>query len=497
METVLKSQQDTSKESAAGAIPLCVDLDGTLVKSDTFYDSLCVLLRTHPSSIFRIPGWLLTGGKARVKAEVAAIAPLDASHLPYNHVVLHFIAGQRRLGRHVYLATGADVSLATRVASHLGIFSGVLASNGGVESASSGSSVNLTGSHKLSALKQRFPAFDYIGNARPDVPALAHSRRAYIANPTMGLLLALRARKIHPAQSFRDQKPLIQAVIKAIRAHQWAKNVILFVPLLLSHNVNLKTVVPALEAFVCFSFIASANYLINDLLDIESDRHHLKKRFRPFASGDLPVTTGLLMVLLLVALSCTILPHLPGVFGIWLLVYAVTTSAYSFYLKRVALVDVLVLSGLYALRMIAGGAATNTEISPWLSGLAIFLFLSLAMVKRFSELANLRERGISTSHGRGYLVSDLEQIRAFGTASAYAAVVVFSLYISRPDVYVLYRHPGRLWLVVPIMLYWLHRVWLLASRGELDEDPVIFAIRDRVSQVLAVGTAILAVFATM
>jgi 4-hydroxybenzoate polyprenyltransferase len=492
METTLKDPKEDASRSptAAGAqpVPLCVDLDGTLVKSDTFHDALCVLLRTHPASLFRIPSWFLAGGKARVKAEVAARAPLDASHLPYNHVVLHFLAGQHYLGRPIYLATGADASLANRVAAHLGIFSGVLASDG---------STNLTGSHKLAGLQQRFPAFDYIGNDRPDLPALVHSRQAYLANPTMGLVMAMKTHKLHPAESFNDKKPLLPAIVKAIRAHQWAKNVLLFVPLLLSHNVSMRTIIPALEAFVCFSFIASANYLINDLLDIENDRKHLKKRFRPFAAGDLSVAAGLATALVLVAASCTLLPLLPGAFGLWLLAYAITTSAYSFYLKRIPLVDVLVLSGLYTLRMLAGGAATGTDISPWLSGLAVFLFLSLAMVKRFSELANLRERGVSGSQGRGYLVSDLEQIRAFGTSSAYAAVVVFSLYISRPDVYALYRHPVRLWLIVPLMLYWLNRVWLLASRGELDEDPVVFALRDRVSLALALGTAILAAFAAI
>ena len=501
METTLKNPiEDTPGAQAAAvalAVPLCVDLDGTLVKSDTFHDALCVLLRTHPASLLRIPGWLLSGGKARVKAEVAARAPLDAAHLPYNHIVLHFAAGQRRLGHPVYLVTGADVSLANRVARHLGIFSGVLASNGATESAEPAASVNLTGSRKLAALQRRFPVFDYIGNAHPDLPSLAHSRHAYVANPTLGLALAMKARRLHATQRFNDRKPLLPAIFKAIRAHQWTKNVLLFVPLLLSHNVSLHTMFPALEAFVCFSFIASANYLVNDLLDIESDRHHLKKRFRPFASGDLSVSGGLMIALLLVAAACSLLPRLPGAFGLWLLLYAASTTSYSFYLKRIPLVDVLVLSGLYTLRMLAGGAATGTEISPWLSSLSIFLFLSLAMVKRFSELANLRERGVTNSLGRGYVVADLEQIRAFGTASAYAAVVVFSLYISRPDVYVLYRHPGRLWLIVPLMLYWLNRVWLLASRGDLDEDPVVFALRDRVSLVLAAGTALLAAFATM
>jgi 4-hydroxybenzoate polyprenyltransferase len=501
METTLKSQKGdvsgSTPQPLIATVPLCVDLDGTLVKSDTFHDALCVMIRTHPASLLRIPGWMISGGKARVKAEVAARVPLDASHLPYNHPVLHFLAEQHRLGCPVYLATGADISLANRVAAHLGFFSGVFASNDADTSAPSGAFVNLTGSHKLAALQQRFPAFDYIGNARPDLPALAHSRQAYVANPTLGLTLGLKARKVRIARSFEDRRPLVPAFLKAIRLHQWAKNVLLILPLLLSHNVNLHTIVPALAAFLCFSFIASANYLVNDLLDIESDRHHLKKRFRPFAAGDLSVSGGLAIVLVLIAASCALLPQLPAVFGLWLLVYAVTTSSYSFRLKRIPLVDVLVLSGLYTLRMLAGGAATGTEISPWLSSLSIFLFLSLAMVKRFSELTNLRDRGITNSLGRGYMVGDLEQIRAFGTASAYAAVVVFSLYISRPDVYALYRHPGRLWLIVPLMLYWLSRVWLLASRGELDEDPVVFAIRDRVSIALAVGTAVLAIFATM
>jgi 4-hydroxybenzoate polyprenyltransferase len=496
MDTTLKTQEEyvPGSATAASTVPLCVDLDGTLVKSDTFHDALFLLLRNHPASLLQIPQWLTAGGKARVKAEVAALAPLDADHLPYNQPVLHFLHEQYQLGTPIYLATGADASLANRVAAHLGFFSGVLASDG---SLGSGTSVNLTGSHKLAALQQRFPVFDYIGNAPPDMPALAHSRRAYIANPTLALRIAMNARKLHPAQRFQDRKALLPTLLKACRVHQWAKNILLFLPLLLSHQVSLQTLLPAVAAFFCFSFIASANYLVNDLLDIESDRHHLKKRLRPFAAGDLSVAWGLALALLLVIASCTLLPRLPGAFALWLLFYAVTTSAYSFYLKRVPLVDVLVLSGLYTLRMLAGGAATGTVISPWLSSFAIFLFLSLAMVKRFSELANLRDRGVAASHGRGYTVTDLEQIRAFGTASAYASVVVFSLYISRPDVSGLYQHSNRLWLVVPIMIYWLSRVWLLASRGELDEDPVIFAIRDRVSLALAACIAILAILATL
>ena len=220
-------------------------------------------------------------------------------------------------------------------------------------------------------------------------------------------------------------------------------------------------------------------------------RRHPTKRLRPFASGDLQVTDGIALVFILIACAASLLPLLPMGFAFWLGVYIVSTMAYSIYFKSLAVVDVLMLSGLYTLRMLAGGAATGTDISPWLAGFSTFLFLSLAMLKRVSELVNLRERGVAASPGRGYLVTDLGQMRSFGTASAYAAVVVFMLYIGRPDVSDLYRHASRLWLAVPLLLYWLNRVWLLATRGQLNEDPVIFAIRDKVS--LAVGATVLLV----
>lgn len=475
-------------EVAETGIPLCVDLDGTLVKSDTFYDGVCLLLRVRPASMLRFPQWLLAGGKARVKQEVNYRAAIDAAHLPYNQPLLIFLREQHELGRPIYLTTGADISLAERVAAHLGFFTGVLASDG---------STNLTGNHKLAGLRKRFPVFDYIGNARPDLPALTHSRKAYLANPTAGLRVALKAGHVSAERIFEDRRKLFPAILKAIRTHQWAKNLLLVVPVLMSHQLTVRSVGRAITAFFCFSFVASANYLVNDLLDVESDRHHYKKRFRPFAHGDLSAAFGAFLAFLALAISAAMLPFLPIRFALWLIAYAVVTSAYSFYLKRVPIVDVLVLSGLYTLRLMAGGAATQTPISPWLSSLSIFLFLSLAMVKRFSELANLREQGVSSTHGRGYHVADMEQIRAFGTSSAYAAVVVFSLYISHPDVSQLYRHPGRLWLIVPLMLYWLTWVWLKASRGEMHEDPVIFAIRDRQSRVIAVCIGILALFAAL
>jgi 4-hydroxybenzoate polyprenyltransferase len=461
--------------------PLCVDLDGTLVKSDSLHDALFQFLRIHPVQFWRLPLWL-AAGRARLKQEVACRAPLDVVRLPYNTELLRYLQAQKREGRALYLSTGADRVLADRVAAHLGIFAGILASDG---------KTNLTSGNKLARLMAEFGAFDYIGNATADLPLLAHAHTALLANPTWRLRLALGMKHISVARTFTDKRPLTSTVFKAIRIHQWAKNILLLLPLLLSHNLRPAAIGAAVAAFFCFSFMASANYLVNDLLDIESDRHHPVKRFRPFAAGDLSVSSGIGLALLMAAASLALLPFLPHEFALWLLLYILSTAAYSVFLKQVALVDVLVLSGLYTLRMLAGGAATGTEISHWLAGFSSFLFLSLAMVKRFSELENLRERGASSTHGRGYLVADIEQIRAFGTASAYAAVLVFSIYIARPDVVLLYKHAGRLWLIVPLLLYWINRVWLLASRGELDEDPVIFAIRDRIS--LAVGAGVLAV----
>ena len=465
--------------------PLCVDLDGTLIKSDSLFDAVCQFMHRNPARFWQLPFWL-AGGRARLKAEVARRAPLNVSRLPYNTELVGYLRGERREGRQLYLTTGADGPLAERVAAHLGIFAGVLASDG---------VTNLTSGKKLALLKSHFGEFDYIGNSRADLPLLANARKAMLANPTLGLRLALRIRKIPVVQTFLDRRPLPRTLLKAIRIHQWAKNILLLAPLLMSHKLSAAAIGAVVAAFFCFSFMASASYLVNDLLDIDSDRRHPVKRFRPFAAGDLPVTGGLTLVFALIAASVAILPWLPRQFAIWLGIYIVATTAYSFYLKKVALVDVLMLSGLYTLRLLAGGAATETLISPWLAGFSIFLFLSLAMVKRFSELENLRERGVTATHGRGYLVADLEQIRSFGTASATAAVVVFSLYISRPDVEALYKHAGRLWLIVPLMLFWLYRVWLIGSRGEMDGDPVIFALRDRLSLLVGAGVVAVAIFA--
>ena len=478
----------TQPAPSAGALrPLCVDLDGTLVKSDTLIDSLLVLARMRPKLLLGLPGRLLRG-KAAFKAYVTESISLDVAHLPYNRQVIQYLQQERARGRPIYLATGADARLAHRVADHLGFFSGVLGSDG---------ATNLTGTEKLDGLRRHLDsaAFDYIGNDSPDLPLLAQATESMVANPSLRLRLGLRSSGIHPSREFQERRNVLKSLLKAIRIHQWAKNLLIFVPLLLGHEVTLQRLATAFLAFCCFSLTASATYIVNDLLDIEADRRHHRKRQRPFASGDLSALSGLAIVAIFLLLALTGIRFLQPAFVGWLLVYLATTLAYSLYLKRVALVDVLVLAGLYTLRLQAGSAATQTPISHWLAGFSIFLFLSLAIVKRFAELENLRASGLPPRNGRGYLAADLEQMRSFGTSSAFAAVVVFAIYISSREVLILYHKPSMLWLIVPLMILWLCRVWLLASRGELNEDPVVFAVTDRMSLLIGVATVAITLLA--
>jgi 4-hydroxybenzoate polyprenyltransferase len=316
-----------------------------------------------------------------------------------------------------------------------------------------------------------------------------------VANASLRLRMRMRRQGMRPARAFDERRPAFRSLLKAIRVHQWAKNTLIFLPLLLSHSITLNRLFIAALAFACFSLAASATYIVNDLFDIEADRRHVRKQDRPFASGDLTALQGVAIVVLFLLLAMSGLGTLPAGFYGWLLVYVATTLLYSTYLKRVPLVDVLILSGLYTLRLLAGAAATGNPISHWLAGFSIFLFLSLAIVKRFAELENLRASAATPKNGRGYLVADIEQLRSFGTSSASAAVVIFAIYISGSEVTSLYRNPGYLWLVVPFMILWLYRVWLLASRGQLNDDPVVFAITDRMSLLIGVAVAVIVVLA--
>jgi 4-hydroxybenzoate polyprenyltransferase len=421
---------------------------------------------------------------------------LDVEHLPYNTPLLAWLRAEHGEGRAIYLATAADRGLADRVAAHLGIFAGVLASDG---------STNLAGNNKLAAFRSHFgDSFCYIGNARPDLEVLSACEAPMVANPHRSLTGGLARGGVTTAQTFVDRTPAVKSWLKAIRLHQWAKNTLIFVPVLLAHAWSAATLLAAFIAFISFGLCASATYIINDLLDIEADRRHPRKRRRPFAAGDLSAFAGVAAVVLMLAASIVLAvtlrdlasvggEYLPGGqyrFLEWLALYTGTTLSYSFYLKRKLLLDVFILSGLYTIRILAGSAATGVPMSPWLAGFSVFLFLSLAFVKRFSELEGIRESGKAVTNGRGYFVSDLEQLRALGTGSAYATVVVLTLYITNPETTLLYHHTARLWLVVPVLLLWLSQVWMLASRGDMHDDPVVWACTDKRSLLLGLLMAL-------
>lgn len=476
---------------------LLVDLDGTLVKSDTLHDAALALVRHHPAALVKLPVWLIEG-KAALKRHVASAVQLDAEHLPYNRELLRFLEQEKATGRPIYLATAADRATAENVSTHLGLFAGVLASDG---------AVNLSGNKKLEAFREQFgDNFSYIGNARADLPILRACQEPMVANPTAGLRAGLKSAGVAPVHSFAERVSPLRAWPKAIRIHQWAKNLLIFLPLLLAHVRAEGLVLAAVLAFLSFGLCASATYIVNDLLDLDADRMHPRKRRRPFAAGELSALSGIAVIVLFligsVALALAV-PHAvdrfspalalgrPYHFLFWLGVYAVTTLAYSLRLKRMVIVDVIVLSGLYTIRILAGSAATGVAVSTWLASFAVFFFLSLAFVKRFAELESLRERGGAVARGRGYHIADLEQLRTFGSASGYVSVAVLTLYISNLDAAELYRHSHRLWLLVPVLLLWVSRLWLVASRGQLNEDPVVYAITERKS--LLMGLAVVAI----
>lgn len=431
-------------------VPLCVDLDGTLVKSNLLIETLVGALKHQPLLVFALPLWLARG-RAALKQELAQRGYVDVALLPYDEQVLADLRRERLAGRQVFLATAADESIARRIAAHLGLFDGVVGSDG---------RENLKGEAKARALAERFgeKGFDYIGNDRHDIPVWERSREAIKVAPR-GHGLAELAR--------------------ALRVHQWAKNLLVFVPLLTSHRLlSGESIAESMLAFAAFSLVASGVYLVNDLLDLEDDRRHPSKRKRPLASGELAIGTAFVLVPVLLAVAAVIAIALPWRFGALLGAYVVGNLAYSLALKRVALLDVFLLAGLYTLRILAGAAAIQVPVSHWLLAFSLFAFLSLAFAKRFVEVANVAARNESGVEGRGYLAHDGPLLGMLGAASGYLSVLVFALYITSHEVVALYKSPALLWFVVPLLLYWISRVWLLAYRGRLHEDPVLFALHD-------------------
>jgi 4-hydroxybenzoate polyprenyltransferase/phosphoserine phosphatase len=478
------SGEAIGETTAQGRPVLVVDLDGTLIKGDMLDESLLLLLKKNILFVFLLPLWLLQG-RARLKHEIARRVEVDATRLPYRENVVEYVRKERAHGRKVVLATASDRSVADRVAAHLELFDEVLASDG---------TTNLKSKKKLAELESRFGTFAYIGDAQADLPIWKRAAEALVVvDKERG---ERRFAGISFAHIFVEPEKRVRALVKAIRPHQWAKNLLIFVPLVLAHRIDdLHSLVAAALAFVAFSLTASSVYVLNDLLDIPADRHHHKKRMRPFASGALSVRVGLTMAPALIVGAIVPTLFLPTTFAIVLAAYFATTFAYSLVLKRIAIVDVLTLAGLYTVRIAAGAEATGVQVTSWLQGFSLFLFLSLAFIKRYTELKTLEEQGKEGTVGRGYVTSDLTQVASLGAASAYVAVLVLALYVSSSDITRLYTRPNVLWGMIPLFLYWTSRMWFLAGRGQMDDDPVVFAVRDPASYVTAFLLLLVVLFA--
>jgi 4-hydroxybenzoate polyprenyltransferase/phosphoserine phosphatase len=456
--------------------PLCVDLDGTLIRTDLLWESLVRLLRRNPLFLLILPFWLLKG-RAHLKRQIASRTDVDVSVLPYHEPFLEFLRNEKRQGRSIVLTTAADESLARRTADHLKLFSEVLASDG---------ETNLRGDRKAARLAERFGdrGFDYAGNSRTDLPVWRVARRAIVVNGHSNL--AARARECTEVSRVFDPKvSRARALMYLLRPHQCVKNLILFVPLLTSHRLtHLSLVADAILAFVAFSLCASAVYVLNDLMDLDADRRHASKRARPFASGDLPLWAGLVLVPALLAASAGLSWRLPWSFVGVLGAYMGLAAVYSWKVKQVALLDVFFLAGLYTIRLVAGHETTGIAYSFWLLAFSMFIFLSLALVKRFLEVNQVRRQAGSDVKGRGYFSNDLELVTTLGTTSGYLAVLVFALYANSPEVRVLYHRPTLLLLICPLLLYWISRIWLTAHRGQMHDDPIVFTLKDRVSYIV-------------
>jgi 4-hydroxybenzoate polyprenyltransferase len=464
--------------------PLFVDLDGTLTLTDTLWESLAMLIKAKPLMLLLIPFALLRG-KAWFKRYISGHVELDPQALPYRTEVLSFINAEYGKGRRIILATAADSRIANAVSAYLGIFSCVMASDG---------TTNLSGKNKLEAIRAYAGegGFDYIGNDSKDLPVWEKADTSHIVAASDVLVKNLE-RISTVGQIFSGQIATVGDIARTLRPYQWVKNSLLFVPFLLAHRFgDASAIMQAFSAFVAFSLCASSVYVVNDILDMAADRQHPWKNKRPFARGILSPSAGILIALLCLSASVVLaFLTLPLIFIAMLLLYFALANAYSLYVKRLLALDVLLLAGLYTHRLLSGAEATGDIVSAWLMGFSIFFFLNLAFIKRYTELRGILNGKENFAGGRGYRADDISIVKTAGIASGYISVLVLALYINGNDVSSLYSHPWVLWLLGPCFLYWITRIWLIAGRGQMHDDPIIFTFKDRASYV--VGAIVMAI----
>lgn len=451
------------------SVPLVVDLDGTLLRSDLLVESAFAHVGAKPLRAFSLPA-ALARGKAALKAQIAELTRIDPATLPYDGRVLDLIREARAAGRTVYLASASNELYVESVADHLTLFDGWFASS---------ARENLASELKARRLVEAFgeKGFDYIGNDRADLAVWSAARNCIAVHPSSGVrreLLKLNSE----AFVIEPDGGRLRAWIKLLRIHQWAKNLLVLVPLLTAHRFDLGSIASSVGAFFAFSFAASAIYVLNDLVDLDADRRHPSKKRRPLAAGTVPILEATVVAPALVVLALGASLLIAPWFAAVLCGYMLLTTTYTFVLKRKMMIDVIALAALYTVRVIGGAAAISVPMSEWLLGFSMFMFTSLALIKRYVELAARVDADLPDPSNRNYRKSDIEIVAALAAASGFNAVTVFALYISSDSVRRLYHHPKALWLVCPILMYWLGRALMLAHRRKMDDDPILFALKD-------------------
>ncbi|KKZ83442.1 hypothetical protein B5K05_25645 [Rhizobium phaseoli] len=452
--------------------PLVVDLDGTLLRSDLLIETAFAELGHRPYSAVDLAK-ALCGGKACLKHHLSQPVDFDPAFLPYDEEVLTVIRAAREQGRAIYLASASHERLVSAVAEYLGLFDGWFATN---------ETTNCAADVKAEKLIAAFGkgGFDYIGNDVADLPVWRHAAKSYAIRTSAAVAKKL-ARQCANVQHLPYEKATWRTWARLLRLHQYVKNGLVFVPLLISQVFDTQSMVNTGLAFLAFSLCASGVYILNDLVDLQDDRGHRTKCRRPLACGDIPLSDAIAVIpiLLLLALAVAIMVT-PG-FVLVLAGYFVLTTGYSFIFKRKMILDVVALASLYTMRVIGGAAAISSWPSPWLLAFMMSWFLSLALVKRYTELIGRRTARLPDTKGRDYRKADIGMVGALAAGAGMNALTLFALYAASDNARDVYERPGMLWLAGPVLACWIARILMLAHRGQMHDDPVVFAIRDKVS----------------
>ncbi len=470
-------------DGRTAAIPVAVDMDGTLIATDAMVEGAFLMLKRDPLNAARMIAWL-SKGKQRLKARIAEETGLDVTHLPYRPQVLEYLQAVHAQGRRIVLATAGNARVAHQVASHLGLFDAVLASD---------DDVNLAGESKRRRLVAEFGerGFDYVGSAGADIAVWRSARSAVLVGGSAGLRRQVAAVTEIGLVIDKNEATALD-YLRSLRLHHWLKNLLLFTPLIAAHQLgDVPLLAREVLAFLAFGLCASSVYLLNDLTDLEADRHHPHKRDRPIPSGRVPLGLILPMLPVLMAAGLGLSLMLPAGFLAVVGGYLILNLAYSLRLKAIPILDVLILSVLYTLRLIGGSVATGIWLSPWLLTFSMFLFLSLALSKRYAELMTMRAVEGARARARGYQLDDAELLASLGGGAGYIAVLVLALYIESGTGHALYGRPQILWALCVLLLYWVSHLWLTAHRKRLHDDPLVFALRDPVSRILMVLMALI------